>query len=113
MKTYLAGPMTGIENWNHPAFYAKAAELRSKGIDVINPAEFDEEVGLDQPWSAYLRRDLVLLAEECDSMVLLPGWEYSKGARLEHHVGTELGFIIEYPDGSISRSPTSSVSVIA
>lgn len=97
MKTYIAGPMTGIPEWNHPAFYGKAAELRAQGLDVINPAEFDEEVGLNQPWSSYLRRDLVLLAEECDRIVLLEGWEKSKGARLEHHVSTELGFEIVYP----------------
>ncbi|QBI98786.1 hypothetical protein SEA_BOBBY_156 [Mycobacterium phage Bobby] len=103
MATYLAGKMSGIEDFNHPAFHAKAAELRAAGEEVINPAEFDAEIGPDQPWDAYLRRDLVLLAERCDKIVLLPGWEDSKGANLEHHVGRQLGMTIVYPDGRVEK----------
>lgn len=91
--------MSGIRDFNHPAFHAKAAELRATGEDVINPAEFDAEVGPDQPWEVYLRRDLVLLAEKCDKIVLLPGWEDSKGATLERYVGEKLGMTIIYPGG--------------
>lgn len=98
--TYVCGPMSGYEDFNHPAFHAKAAELRAAGEEVINPAEFDAEIGPDQPWDTYLRRDLVLLAEKCDKIVLLDGWENSRGANLEHHVGLQLGMTITYPDGS-------------
>lgn len=112
MATYIAGPMSGLPEFNHPAFAAKAAELRAAGVDVINPAEFDAEIGLDQPWAVYLRRDLVLLAERCDAVVLLPGWERSKGARLEHHVATELEMTITYPD-PWAVSPFDAVAVSA
>lgn len=91
--------MSGIKDFNHPAFHAKAAELRAAGEVVINPAEYDAEIGPDQPWSTYLRRDLVLLAEECDKIVLLTGWEDSKGATLEWTVGKALGMTIVYPNG--------------
>lgn len=100
MATYIAGPMTGYAEFNHPAFHAKAAELRAAGEDVINPAEHDAEIGLDQPWDSYLRRDLVLLAERCDKIVLLEGWEKSNGATLERYVGEQLGMTIVYPSGS-------------
>lgn len=106
VQTYLSGPMTGIPEFNHPAFHAKAAELRALGVDVLNPAEHDAECGTDMPWAFYLRRDLVLLAEQCDRIVLLPGWENSKGARLEVHVGKELGMEIVYPAGSASKTFT-------
>lgn len=106
MFTYISGGMTGIPEFNHPAFNAKAAELRAQGVAVINPAEHDTECGTDQPWAFYLRRDLVLLSEHCDRIVLLPGWENSKGARLEVHVGRELGMEIVYPDGSASATLT-------
>lgn len=102
-KTYIAGPMTGYPEYNHPAFHAKAAELRAAGYDVINPAEFDAEIGLDQPWDAYLRRDLVLVAKECNRIVCLPGWSNSKGATLEVYVGKKLGFEIVYPSGRTYR----------
>lgn len=100
-SVYVCGPMSGIKDFNHPAFNAKAAELRAAGEDVINPAEFDAEIGPDQSWDTYLRRDLVLLAEKCDKIVLLPGWENSKGACLEWTVGRALGFTIVYPDGDV------------
>jgi hypothetical protein len=91
--------MTGYPEYNHPAFHAKAGELRAAGHDVINPAEFDAEIGLDQPWDTYLRRDLVLVATECNRIVCLPGWAKSKGATLEVYVGKKLGFEIVYPSG--------------
>lgn len=102
-SVYVCGPMSGIKDFNHPAFHAKAAELRAAGEEVINPAEFDAEIGPDQPWSTYLRRDLVLLAERCDKIVLLDGWERSHGARLEQYVAEKLGMTIVMPDGFTYR----------
>ncbi|ABE67693.1 hypothetical protein Wildcat_88 [Mycobacterium phage Wildcat] len=100
MKTYIAGPMSGIPEYNHPAFNAMAKRLRDVGIDVLNPAEIDAADPHDmpvQPWEFYLRRDLELVAREVDRMVMLPGWRESKGARLEHHVGKALKMEIVYP----------------
>ena len=113
MKTYIAGPMSGIEDFNFPAFNAKAAELRSAGESVINPAEFDAEIGPDQPWETYLRRDLVLLAQECDKIVLLDGWENSNGANVERWVGEKLGFTIVYPDGTVTKYDPSGAAALA
>lgn len=114
MATYIAGPMSGYPDFNHPAFHAKAAELRAAGEDVINPADFDAEIGPDQPWDAYLRRDLVLLAEKCDKIVLLPGWEKSKGATLERLVGAKLGMTIVYPDGrTVKEEPAGAAALAA
>lgn len=100
MATYIAGPMSGIKDYNHPAFHAKAAELRAQGEEVINPAEKDAEIGYDAPWDTYLRQDLILIAQHCDKIVLLDGWENSKGAALERLVGAKLGMTIVYPDGT-------------
>lgn len=97
MTTYIAGPMTGIDEFNFPAFHAEAARQRGLGYEVINPAELDAEVGPDHLWDFHLRRDLKVLSD-CDRVVLLPGWEHSKGARLEHHVATELGMVVVFPD---------------
>lgn len=38
-RVYLAGPMTGIADYNFPAFNAAAARLRAVGFDVVNPAD--------------------------------------------------------------------------
>jgi hypothetical protein len=95
--------MSGIPEYNYPAFNAKAAELRAKGEEVINPAELDAEIGQDECWSTYLRRDLAILVQHCDKIVLLPGWEKSKGATLERLVGAKLGMAIVYPDGTVIK----------
>lgn len=95
--------MSGIKDYNYPAFNAKAAELRALGEEVINPAENDAEIGPNQPWEVYLRRDIIALAERCDKIVLLPGWQNSKGASLERLVGAKLGMAIVYPDGTVIK----------
>jgi hypothetical protein len=91
---YIAGPMTGIKDWNVPAFSEMADRLRKQGRNVINPHELHEaQDGV--PWDWYLRRDLAQLVK-CSSMVLLPGWGASRGATLEHHVAKTLGMTIAY-----------------
>lgn len=84
---YLSGPMTNIADHNFPAFNAAARLLESAGFDVLNPAAYGEG---EMSWADYLRRDLrdVLKAR---GVAVLPGWESSKGARLEVHVASELG----------------------
>jgi hypothetical protein len=103
---YVAGPMTGYPDWNHPAFFNMAARLRCAGYKVISPAELHEPAD-DTPWDWYLRRDLVELVK-CTRIVLLPGWQDSKGAQLEHHIAKALGVTITHPheiDELIAKGP--------
>lgn len=83
MKLYLAGPMTGLPEFNFPAFHRAAAALRDAGHDVINPAEIN--VDPKATWQQCLRACLAQLVT-CEGIALLPGWEHSRGARLEAHV---------------------------
>lgn len=81
--------MTGHDDHNFPAFHAAATRFRQAGWDVANPAEnFDGRT--DLPREAYLRADMVMLAQ-CDAIAMLPGWEDSRGAKLEYTVARELG----------------------
>lgn len=89
---YISGPMTGLPEFNFPAFNAKAAELRAAGHDVINPTEHGED-GCTE-WHEFLRKDIRLLMD-CYAIHMLPGWENSKGARLELHIARELGMRVE------------------
>ena len=41
VTVYIAGPMTGIPEFNYPLFNATAKALRATGVEVRNPAEND------------------------------------------------------------------------
>jgi hypothetical protein len=79
-RVYIAGPMTGIEALNFPAFHAEAKRLRAAGFDVVNPAEINPDPAA--AWTDCMFEDLKALST-CDGIVLLPGWERSDGAQIE------------------------------
>jgi len=107
-KFYLAGPMTGIAQFNFPAFYSAAAALRSRGLEIVSPAELDQASGIadkamastdgrlttsgiEQTWGDLLARDVKIVADEVDGIIFLDGWQASRGARLEAFVGVLCG----------------------
>jgi hypothetical protein len=87
VKLYLSGPMSGLPELNFPGFHAAAASLRADGHIVINPAEITTDHGAK--WEDCLRADITQLVT-CEGIALMPGWEGSKGARLEAHIAREL-----------------------
>lgn len=87
-RTYLAGPMTGFPDLNFPLFHAEAARLRQEGHQVINPAEINADPSMS--WEACMRADIAELVT-CQAIAMLPGWQKSRGATLEHHIATRLG----------------------
>ena len=89
MRLYISGPMRGIPDNNSPAFDAAAKLLRSVGYEVVNPAEISRGMAKRRGVSLseisdkeYILVDLVAVAE-CDAIVLLDGWESSRGAAVE------------------------------
>lgn len=101
-KLYIAGPMTGYEQWNFPEFFRVEKALLELGYEVVNPAHNDgpdlesalKSAGsAEKPnytWNYYMRRDLPHVME-CDGLLVLDGWQKSKGAQLEVHVAKALG----------------------
>lgn len=113
MNVYLAGPMRGLKNFNFPAFYAAAAELRALGHTVFNPAERDNEahgsdISKDNPTGSEevavaqygfnlreaLGADLAWICSTADAIALLPGWLNSKGAQAEYATAIALGLTV-------------------
>lgn len=86
---YLTGPMSGISQYNRPAFNDAAARLRDLGYTVLNPAENGGAMPDDAPWEDWMRLALTQMLK-CDALVLLNGWQRSRGAQLEHEVATRL-----------------------
>ncbi len=129
MTYYLSGPMSGKPYYNLPAFAKAAATLRDKGFDVISPAELDddevtqaclqsptgtEKVG-DQTWGDFLARDIKIVADQCDGVIVMPGWEESNGACLELAVAMmqnkALWQLIE-PDKLVPLDPSNASTLI-
>ena len=80
--------MTGLPDYNYPAFNAAAAELRALGFEVDNPAEhFGGDQTLER--KVYLRGDIEALLK-VDAVVTLPGWHKSPGAQLETAIARAL-----------------------
>lgn len=96
LKVYLAGPMTGIAEYNFPAFKAAAAYLRTYGYEVFNPAENDLENGFDATGMVgneaeqhgfslreALKQDLSWICDHANFIALLDGHHASKGVAAE------------------------------
>ena len=96
-RIYISGAMTGMPGLNHAAFNAEAARLRAQGYFVINPAELDLDEG--GTWEDYMRVDLIGMLDTWNTLVMLRGWEKSRGDTLEHDVAEALGFEIALADG--------------
>lgn len=98
-RIYIAGPMTGIENFNYPAFHAAAKTLRDAGHDAVNPAEISP--GTEKTWECAMRQDLREMLT-CDAVALLPGWESSKGANIERELAGKVGIKVHTIDEVLS-----------
>ena len=92
MKLYLSGPMSGMADFNFPAFHAEAKRLRSLGYVIVSPAEINPDTKMT--WEQCLRDDIKALCD-CDGIALMDGWEGSKGAHLELHIAHRLGLEVK------------------
>ena len=85
MTVYIAGGITGVENYKPLRGREAAAAAGGRGpadqhgaLLVLNPAE------LPEGWPNGLYMDVCLaMIRAADLVVFLPGWERSRGASLE------------------------------
>lgn len=85
VRVYLAGPMSGLPEFNYPAFNQAAEQLRTLGFHVENPAECEP----CDSWNEYMRRGLTKMLT-CDCVAFLPGSMASKGATIERRLAANL-----------------------
>lgn len=100
-RVYVAGPMTGIADYNYPAFNAVADQLRAQGYEVENPADHGIVEGAQ--WADYMAYDLTRLGL-CGVIALLPDWEKSQGARLEVLIAERLGMMVVSAHDLVTRN---------
>lgn len=113
-QIYIAGPMSGIPEWNYPAFFAAEKRLAKEGwTDIKNPARKDEEMGYDDAEAKKTGDTALSIAKGVfnfreafewdikqiltgDAIYMLKGWEASPGACAEH--ATAVVMRKNYPD---------------
>ena len=106
MNLYLAGPMRGYPEFNFAAFVKAAPLLRAAGHTVFSPAERDLGGGFDPTGTtgstqdlaelkfdlrAALGADLAWICGTAHGVVVLPGWQASRGAQAEVATACALG----------------------
>lgn len=94
MKAYLAGPMSGIDEFNYPMFHDAAAFLRKTHWKIVSPAEQGYpqcEYGTPEYFKC-LEGCLELLGDpSLSAIVMLQGWSKSSGAKRELDLAVDLG----------------------
>lgn len=78
---YIAGPMRGYKDLNKPMFACVSVVLRRKGFTVWSPSEHESYLKLS--FSKCMIVDLNAVINQCNKVVLLPGWRNSLGANME------------------------------
>lgn len=98
-EVYLCGPMSGIENYNREAFDNARDFLSESGVLVQSPVDLNTDSTGKFPCRGYNEAMKVDIAAMClcDAVVVLPGWENSQGAALEHFIAVRLGIpVVRY-----------------
>ncbi|MDN6286080.1 MAG: DUF4406 domain-containing protein [Corynebacterium casei] len=102
MTIFISGPMSGLPDFNYPSFHEAGEYLQAKGERFFSPAHFKSGVAkppprpeFAEPWEYYMRQSLKQLLL-CDRILMLPGWENSRGATIEKELAIILNMQIEY-----------------
>lgn len=91
LYAYISGPMTGYPDLNRRAFADAASKIEQTRpyTLVIDPSEVSNP---EWGWADYMRHHLrTIVTTKSLTVVTLPGWECSRGARLEVYVAHQLG----------------------
>ena len=98
-RIYLSGQMSGKERSEYMRRFSEAEKiLRKHGYGVINPCNvwacrwpwiykaMELALGKRLAYALILAYDLLLIMTRADGIVMLPGWQASRGAQIENFV---------------------------
>lgn len=108
MIVYLAGPMTGLPDYNRAGFEEAERYATARGWTFASPrttdpshpggcpqGELQSTAAGTHPYGCWVRASLRMLLA-CDEVLMLPGWEASRGACLEKAVAQACGMPIHH-----------------
>ena len=106
LPVYISGPITNRiklgEDWKAPFKEAEAALRRLGFREIHNPVDIALGVeaactglGRKATYADYMKADLEMLLK-CKTILLLNGWESSKGALLEYQIADALHLEVIY-----------------
>ena len=109
MTAYISGPITGfdLDERRQTFAHAKSEVERILGVEVVNPMEVTpgcdnlcnedrtNAIPYEHTWQCWMKYDIIAMLN-CDTIVMLPGWEDSKGAQTERHMAIALGYRVYY-----------------
>lgn len=87
MKVYISGPVTGLPGGNEPAFRQAAIDLSNALHEPIVPHDF---VRHSSTWATAMRACIRAMMS-ADAVLLLDGWNASRGALIEVYIAREIG----------------------
>lgn len=92
MIVYISGPITGLPGLNKTAFDSAAAELKAVGFEPIVPHEITAP---GDTWEEAMR-SCIRAMMDADAVVMLRGWEGSKGAKIEYDLARAVGIPVHH-----------------
>ena len=114
MIVYISGAYSNGDREENVARARRVAiELLKRGLTPLCPHthyhNFDHE-GVD--YDAIIRADVELLLR-CDAVLMLPGWQTSNGAKIEHKRAIEEGIPVFYGVEEILKALRDGVSGVS
>src|SRR5205085_1731296 len=88
--------MSGLPEFNYPAFFEAEKQLQAAGYETLNPARTESREGC-KSWQDFMRAGIRDVAD-ADGVALLPGWHNSRGAAAERRTAESIDIPVQTLD---------------